>query len=366
MNLLSDIDKVYTSALGIFNPYHAMTHRINPDLPHFDAKAYKINPHYQKVYDKLFVASSQGMKCGELKTLKGKKDIEFPIFIKPRYGHLTASSKYCYKIKKYADLAPHFDKPDMMWSEFVDAKETMTDFILVDGKIVYQLTYIYSEKQNGFADVWKFISPDNKPPSEVVDWVTKNMVGYTGPLNVQYRSTKIIEVGMRFARSGMYLESTQNKVLIETINQMWVTKSWSNRSEKELSFKPFYSFKCWSPIPIIYLLPQHLLDFIIWKYGGMTFYEYYFEPTGTSSTIFFQFLHRDFEKGMRLKVLLERIALTANILVYVGLLAGIVAMLAYGCSTVLILVVIVMMTGLDNSLVVIFNQLKNQKQFVGL
>jgi hypothetical protein len=89
----------------------------------------------------------------------------------------------------------------------------MTDFFLINGEIVYQITYIYSEKQNGFADDWKFISPDNQPPPEIVDWVKRYMVGYTGPVNVQYRSTKIIEVGLRFARSGMYIECTNPNYL---------------------------------------------------------------------------------------------------------------------------------------------------------
>ena len=38
-------------------------------------------------------------------------------------------------------------KKNMIWSEFIDATEGMTDFILVNGEIVYQLTYVYSDKQ---------------------------------------------------------------------------------------------------------------------------------------------------------------------------------------------------------------------------
>ena len=360
------MDRTYTKMLGIFNPYKALKNRITNDLPHFDGQAYKLNPQYQNVYDKLFIAQSQNMKCGELADLKGKKGIQYPIFIKPRYGHKTASSKYCYKVKKYADLEPHFDKPEMMWSEFVDGKETMTDFVLVDGVIVYQLTYVYSDKQYGFADVWKHISPNNEPPPEIVDWVVKNMVGYTGPLNVQYRINKIIEVGMRFARSGMYLESTENKELVQAINAMWKTKSWPNRSPAELGFQDFYSFKCWSPIPVLYLVPQHVLDVILWRGKAMTFYEYYFEPTGTSSTVFFQFLHKDFEKGMRMKRQIEALVLAANVIVLLGIAVGIVAALVFRCYSVLLLAFLVLLTGLDNSLVVILGQLKNQKQFVGL
>ena len=364
--MLDDMDIAYTKMLGIFNPYKALKHRITNDLPHFDGQAFKMNPQYQNVYDKLFVAQSQGMKCGELIDLKGKKDLKYPIFIKPRYGHKTASSKYCYKIKSYADLEAHFDKPEMMWSEFVDGKETMTDFILVDGVVVYQLTYVYSDKQYGFADVWKHISPENEPPREIVDWVGKNMIGYTGPLNVQYRINKIIEVGLRFARSGMYIESAGNKTLVDTINVLWKTKSWPNRSAKELSFPEFYSYKCWSPMPVLYLLPQHLLDFMMWQGGAMTFYEYYFEPTGTSSTVFFQFLHKDFETGMRLKKQVEGVMLAANIVILLALAAGVLAIVFYRCYSVLLIAFLLLITGLDNSLLVILGQLKHQKQFVGL
>ena len=254
MSVLSGLmkhDKTYSKALGIFNPYtDAFDYRITKSMPEFDMQAYQEFPNHQFVYDKLFVAKSQNMKGGELNELENSsKDITYPIFIKPRYGHKSASSKNCYKINRYVDLSPHFRKPEMMWSEFVDATESMTDFIIVNGKIVYQLTYIYSDKQHGFSDAWKYISADNTPPSAIIDWVNKNMTGYTGPLNVQYRSDKIIEVGMRFARGGIYLESTNNGVLINNINQFWKTKTWNYKTEEQLGFKPYYSFKCWSPFP---------------------------------------------------------------------------------------------------------------------
>jgi hypothetical protein len=361
---MEKIDDMYCSLLGIVNPYTTMTNRLSKDFPRFDGTAYKKNPKYQIVYDKLFVAQSQGMAAGPLHELRGRTDIKFPIFIKPRYGHLTSSSKDCYKIKSADALLPHLDKPNMMWSEFVDATEGMTDFVLVDGTIVYQLSYKYSEKQNGFADVWKYIDPRTQPPTDVVDWVAKHMVGYTGPFNAQYRATKIIEVGLRFARTGMYIESAGCKPLVDAMNEMWATKTWAVRDEAALQFQPFYSFKCWSPLPVVYLLPQHLLDLLLqWK-GAMPFYEYYFEPTGTFSTIFFQFLHRDFEKGMRLKETIERTALTANVIFFFVLVVGVVIGLISGCYAGLLVAFLFLLTSLDNSLMVIASQLKNQKQFL--
>ena len=362
MATIKKYDKIYTSFLGIFNPYGTFPYKITPSLPRFDIIAYHKNPKYQFVYDKLFIATSQSMSAG---ILTETSTAEYPIFIKPRYGHKTSSSKDCYKISSPDELKPFLKKKDMMWSEFVDAKESMTDFFLINGEIVYQLTYIYSEKQNGFADDWKYISPENEPPPEIVEWITKYMVGYSGPVNVQYRSNKIIEVGLRFARSGMYLESTHNKDLIFTINRAWETGVWSHKKDTDLHFTPFYSFKCWSEFPVLCLLPQHFIDLIMSYNGCMPFYEYYFEPTGKRSIIFFQFLHQDFKQGMKTKRFIEWCMMILTILV-VGLItiAIYLFLMKKKYSTVLYILIAFFILSLDNSLYVIQHQLVNQKQFI--
>ena len=364
---MDKINDAYCRVLGISNPYHSLPHRLAKDFPRLDAAAFRLNPKHAFVYDKLFIAQSQNVPSGELRDLKtSRADLAFPIFIKPRYGHMTSSSKNCYKIARYEQLKPYWDKPDMMWSAFVDATEGMTDFALLDGAIVHQITYVYSDDQYGFADVWKKIDPATEPPAEIVEWVRKYFTGYTGPVNIQYRDTSIIEVGLRFARSGMYIESAGSKALVDDINEMWRTKVWPNRRPEEYAFKPFFSFKCWSPIPVLYLLPQHIVDMILRRNGAMPFYEYYFEPTGGSSTVFFQFLHRDFDKGMQLKVLIERTCLVFNVLILLIIVAGVVYSVVTGCNKILFVALLLYMTTLDNSIVVILHQFKNQKQFVGL
>ena len=358
------LDDYYSNALGIFNPYRALPYRIDNTLPRFDSTAYKKFPKYNFVYDKLFIARSQGMKCGRLKDLIGKKDIEFPIFVKPRYGHKTASSKNCFKIKTLADLQPHLLIPDMMWSEFVDATEGMSDFVMVNGVVVYQLSYKYSEKQYGFADVWKYISPETQPPESVIAWAKQHMVGFTGPLNVQYRADKIIEVGLRFARSGIYLESTKNQTLIDSINHMWKEKQWDHKNDESLGFTPFYSFKAWSPMPLLYLAPQYAADAVMKVYGCGTFYEYYFEPTGRDGIVFFQFMHDDFDTGMQAKKAMEEMVVGMNLIVILLLLAGIIKLVKDREALWFIGAMFLLSTSLLNSIDVLFHQIKNQRQFL--
>ena len=133
----------------------------------------------------------------------------------------------------------------MMWSTFINANESMTDFVMQEGKILYQLTYQYSPKQNVFADDWKFINPQSQPPKKIVEWIHKHLPDYTGALNVQYRDDIIIEVSLRFARRGSYLKSTNNPKLIRNINNVIGNpKKGEWKYNVDTSFRPYYSFKC--------------------------------------------------------------------------------------------------------------------------
>ena len=53
----------------------------------------------------------------------------------------------------------------------------------------------------------------------------------------------------------------------------------------------------------------------------MPLYEYYFEPVNNEGIIFFQFMHRDFDKGMRAKRAIEIAYVVAQLLtISIGIL----------------------------------------------
>ena len=134
----------WCNAMGFGNPYlDPFDTFISKKVPDFDYQAFKKYTKHNFVYDKLWVTKSQGILCGQLQNLKQTNNIKLPIFIKPRWGHETATSKNCFKIKSWDELDNYRHIPDMMWSEFIDAKEQMTDYIMLNGKIVYQITYVY-------------------------------------------------------------------------------------------------------------------------------------------------------------------------------------------------------------------------------
>jgi hypothetical protein len=364
-------DEEWCKMLGIFNPYlDPFDYNFSKQVPMYDITAYNKYPKYNFVYDKLWIAKSQNIKCGELEELQKRKNIKFPIFIKPRWGHKSASSKNCFKIKKYEDLIPHFDKEDMIWSEYIDAQETMTDYILVDGNIVFQMTSVYSKQQNGFIDKWKYISSDNKPPEKMNEWVKSHMGGFSGICNLQYRGDIIIEVSLRLSRGGAYIKSTNNENIVRNINNVIDKGIWDHSLDNKLDYKPFYSYKCYTNLPIIYLLPQYVIDSIMYTFNCKGFYEYFFEPSGKTGMVFFQFLNEDHKKGLMCTKFIEYLLFFIQLFFIISII-GIIYLLFKdpknkNLKTYTIVIIILYLTRFLNPLSTQYGLYKAQKQQVGL
>lgn len=358
-------DNVWCQTLGIFNPYlDPYDVHFSPQLPMYDITAYNKYPKHNYVYDKLWIAKTQKLKCGTLEHIHKRNDVQYPIFIKPRWGHKSASSKNCYKIKHENELKAHMDKEDMIWTDFIDAQETMTDFLMLNGKIMYQMTSVYSEKQNGFIDDYKYISEENRPPEVIVDWVNEHMKDYSGVCNVQYRGDKIIEVSLRLSRGGCYMKSTNNTNIIKNINNIIDNNSWDYTIAQHMSYRPFYSYKCYTNMFIIYLFPQYLIDYIMKLNGCKEFYEYFFEPSGKQGMVFFQFLHEDHNIGMCVKKNIENLFFLSQLFFIIAFTFMIYAYfknIKYS-NVIFYGIIVLFLTRLLNPLATNYSLLKAQKQ----
>lgn len=315
-------EEQWCNQMGYRNPYlDPYDHHITSSTVTGDHAAYRRFPENRHVYDKLWVAKTQRLRCGQLEELKNKEgNIKYPIFIKPRWGHLSAASKNCYKITSQSQLSKYLDYPDMMWSEFINGTEGMTDFLLLNGRIVWQITYIYSDEQNGFTDVYKYVSPYTRPIPSIEQWARDHVHGHTGFVNIQYRKDKIIEVGLRPARSGMYIIGADCPALSKNIYNIIDRHFWDETLEPQLMFKPFYVYKCYTTVPILYLWPQKLIDTLIPSLTDMPLYEYYFEPVNNEGVVFFQFMHRDFNKGLKAKRIIEVLFVMTQLLFFLTFL----------------------------------------------
>lgn len=364
-NILQYEEK-WCKTMGFFNPYiDPFKNHLTDKVIIYDKHAYKKYPHHKRVYDKLWIAKTQNVACGKLEDLNNNENtVIYPIFIKPRWGHLSATSKNCFKIKSVSELNKYINFKHMMWSEFIDGTEGMTDYILLNGNIVHQITYIYSDKQNGFSEEWKFISPQSNPPINITEWVNEYMRNFTGIVNVQYRNNKIIEVGLRPARGGAYIINTDNKALITNINNVLANKFWDFSLQNKMNFTPYYSFKCFTPLPIIYIFPQYIIDIIMKTQTEEKFYEYYFEPVGNEGMVFFQFMHTDFKKGLASK---RRIEFLFNAIQLIMLLLIVVSVIILFSNLkykyfIAIIVLVLFLTRYLNPIVANYGLYKAQKQ----
>ena len=118
-------------------------------LPMFDKRAYHLYPKYNFVYDKLWVAQSQDLSWDNRKYSTNKFH-KLSYIYEPRWGHKSASSHF--KINDYHHLKKYQHLSDMMWSTYIEGVENMTDFLLVNGNIVYDISYNYSQEQNGYTE----------------------------------------------------------------------------------------------------------------------------------------------------------------------------------------------------------------------
>jgi hypothetical protein len=253
-----------------------------------------------------------------------------------------------------------------MWSEYIDGVENMTDFILINGNVVYEITYLYSKEQNGYTEFYKFISPNSQCPKHIARWVNKYLNGYTGAVNVQYRDDYIIEVGLRLARGGAYLQATQNENIINLVNDAYDSKSYNPIDRKDLNFIPYYSFKCFTRFPILYLYPQYFIDVYMKLIGGKNFYEYYFEPNGNDGCVFFQFLHENKNKGIVTSNVLIFLFVLIQIFFIVLFISIIYVIIKYGFNsksvTWIVFIIILYLTQYLNPINVHYNLTKSKRQ----
>lgn len=362
-------DDSWCNLMGFFNPYtDPFKKSFTKKLPMFDKRAFNLYPKYNFVYDKLWIAESQELSCGKIENITESSNITYPIFIKPRWGHKSASSKNCFKIISYSHLQKYKHIPDMMWSEYIDGVENMTDYVLLNGHIIYQITYLYSKEQNGYTESYKYISPDNQPPQNITDWVNTYLIGYSGVVNVQYRDNKIIEAGLRLARGGAYIQSTNNIELVNLINTVYDNNTYIHRTRNELNFEPFYSFKCFTRFPIVYLYPQYIIDIIMKIFNSKPFYEYYFEPNGNDGSVFFQFLHNNKNVGHLCVFIFTLLFILSQ--VFFILMFGYISYLFYKnnyklsshIKYILIIILLLYMTQYLNPISVHYNLYKSKKQ----
>ena len=163
-------------------------------IPTEDPDAYQWYPAQRWVYNKLWVAESQGLACAP----HGVPPPGFPVFSKPiiNLQGMGVGSRVL------PDLA-HYQRyltPGHFWMTLLEGEHVSSDVALVRGRAVWWRHCRGTPAAQGTFDHW-LIEADQRPQLQAYlgAWATQYLADYTGMLNLESIGGRIIEAHLRVA-----------------------------------------------------------------------------------------------------------------------------------------------------------------------
>lgn len=163
-------------------------------IPTEDPDAYQWYPGQRLIYNKLFVAESQGIACAP----HGVTPPEFPVFSKPIYNlqGMGVGSQVLTDLAHYRRhlTAGHF------WMTLLTGEHVSTDAAVERGRIVWCRHSRGMPAQEGTFDYWIIEArPRERLEAYLAQWVARHLATYTGMLNLETIGGRIIEAHLRLA-----------------------------------------------------------------------------------------------------------------------------------------------------------------------
>ncbi|MEP7181310.1 MAG: hypothetical protein ABI886_03875 [Betaproteobacteria bacterium] len=162
------------------------------NIPTEDSDAWVWNPRHRWVYDRIAIATSQGIAAGPHGTIPGA----FPVFSKPivnlkgmGLGARVVSSK---------DEYDRHHMPGHMWMTLLRGTHLSSDVAVVSGIPLWWCHAVGLPADGGTFDYW-IVGAEPKPGLEqrLDNWVQMHLDGYTGMVNLETIGGTIIEVHLR-------------------------------------------------------------------------------------------------------------------------------------------------------------------------
>jgi len=162
------------------------------NIPTEDSDAWEWNAKHRWVYDKIAVALSQGLAAGP----HGTQPPFFPVFSKP-IMNLKGMGVGARIIDSDDDYSRSYT-PGHMWMMRLEGAHVSSDLAVVDGGTRWSRHARGAPSGQGTFDYWT-IQADRDRALEVrlERWVEKNLVGYTGMVNIETIGGAIIEIHLR-------------------------------------------------------------------------------------------------------------------------------------------------------------------------
>jgi len=190
---------------------------IKPIIPTSDQMAIELYPEYKNFYNKKYLSQIQEIKHGFNKPKK------FPVVIKP-YKNLKGGSMGFRIVNEEKNFK--LNEGDF-WMELLTGEHLCIDLFILKGKIMfYSILRSKAAKEGTFE--YHESMPDYKLSLEIQNFILEHFNKYTGILNCETISNKIIDFHLR-ANGDFYLynDNIVKQIINLYFNQKWEIKNYN-------------------------------------------------------------------------------------------------------------------------------------------
>lgn len=201
-------------------------------IPTTDDAAWEHFSRHRWVYSKIEVALTQGLACGPM----GVIPTQFPVFMKPitNLHGAGVGSRLIQTLEEYKQQE-HFS--GYFWMENLVGEHLSHDFVMIDGKPVFLLTFLGHSLGQGIFDYWEIREASAPLKEYLTSWMAMHLQNFTGCLNIETIGGKIIEVHLRMGD----IDRVGNPLLMQSIVDVYAGEKWNFHS----SLPPLYLFALW-------------------------------------------------------------------------------------------------------------------------
>lgn len=187
-------------------------------IPTEDSDAWLWNPDHRWVYDKLAVATRQGLEAAP----HGVAPNAYPVFSKPIYN-LKGMGVGSRTLRSQDDYEAAY-QPGHMWMPLLEGEHISSDVALVDGVPKWWRHAAGIASGDGTFDSWEIRAlPEPAVETWAGEWCRQHLAGYTGMVNLETIGGRIIEVHLRFADQWPDL---YGKGWVEALVELYTRREW--------------------------------------------------------------------------------------------------------------------------------------------
>jgi hypothetical protein len=193
-------------------------------IPLDDLAAWQLYPAHRGAYNKLLICETQNLAHAPHGVIPDR----FPVFSKPIYNllGLGAGSRVIHSLEQYFDAV----RPGHMWTELLTGLHVSTDIALECGVPRWWRHATGTPGARGTFDHWT-VHARREPALEqrLEVWVTQQLRGFTGVINVETIGGTIIECHLRMADQWANLNGPG---WLDAVVGLYAGGGWNFRDER--------------------------------------------------------------------------------------------------------------------------------------